>query len=155
MSLPTSLRVDFKPSTVRPNEQSGITTICTTAWQRTQALRPSRSATVYSYVDSSTSTSDFVGHHAWLDSSSGGAWWHTNDNDRREHITVRYDSRPQSRVHIYRNGEVNLRPDRPKVAARALNLSAESYAAGEAEGEEGYDTVPELSDEEWSEGDEL
>ena len=50
---------------------------------------------------------------------------------------------------------MNLRPDKPKVAARALDLSAESYAAGEAEGEEGYDTVPELSDEEWSEGDEL
>ena len=71
----------------------------------------------------------------------GRVWWHTTDNDSKEHITVRYNRRA-NRVHIYRDGTVNVSPQKP---------TARVVAAGTGESEEGYDSVPEFSDEEWDE----
>lgn len=73
----------------------------------------------------------FAGRHS-------SRWWHSNPNDPREHITVAFvgAERP-SRVHIYRDGTVNLRPDRPR---RVRDVT---------EDDDGYDSVPEFDGEEF------
>ncbi|KAK7019189.1 hypothetical protein VNI00_018147 [Paramarasmius palmivorus] len=102
-----SLRVTFNPSTVRPEEQENIRELCVRAWEH-PALKSSTEAIVY---------------------STSGRWWHSNANDPTEHITVRYNRRA-NRVHIYRNGTVNVSPHKPFKA-------------------DGYETVSELEDEEF------
>ncbi|EJF58146.1 hypothetical protein BD309DRAFT_1077593 [Dichomitus squalens] len=115
-----SLRMEFRPATLLPAEQPNITTLCTAAWKKYSDLKSSTEAIVY---------------------SSSGRWWHFNDNDTKDHITVRYNRRiGGNRVHIYRDGSVNLNPQK----------STRSRTARAAD-EEGYDTVSEISGEEFEE----
>ena len=75
--------------------------------------------------------------------SSQGKWWHKNDNDTRDHVTVRYNRRPGgNRVHIYRDGTGNMSPNKPS--------GMKPKGAPEATEGNGvvYDSVSELSDEE-------
>lgn len=76
--------------------------------------------------------------------SAGGQWWHKNDNDPTEHVTVRYNRRPGgNRVHIYRNGTGNMSPNKPP-GMRPKGVSRATEGDGDV-----YDSVSELSGEEW------
>ena len=85
---------------------------------------------------------------AFIYHSSGGKWWHKNDNDTKEHITVRYNRRA-NRVHIYRDGSVNVSPQKPGKARVGRDASLEAAGLQAEIGVDDYDTVPEISDEEW------
>lgn len=125
----STLRTSFNPSTLRPAEQAAIIPLLKEAWKH-DALKSSTEAIVYSAPPPENS------------GSSGRVWWHTNINDKREHITVRYNRRA-NRVHIYRDGSVNVRPQKP------LRMRLKGTVEG-AEGEDGgYDSVSELSGEEF------
>lgn len=71
---------------------------------------------------------------------NGRLWWHTTPTDTREHITVRYNRR-QLRAHIYRDGTVNVSPQRP--------LRMKSKDARYPVDENDYDSASELSGEEF------
>ncbi|KAJ7639570.1 hypothetical protein FB45DRAFT_906029 [Roridomyces roridus] len=88
-----SWRVEFEPTTLLPNEQPNITTQVTTAHNNVQALGSARYAVVYS--------------------AGGRQWWHSNANDRRTHVTVRFlgANRP-TRAHVYEDGTASIRPSR-------------------------------------------
>ncbi|KAJ7642451.1 hypothetical protein DFH06DRAFT_1477602 [Mycena polygramma] len=117
--------VEFKPSTVRPEEQADIRQRCIKAGTH-QALQSSNVATVYSYKST---------------------WWHKNDDgDTKEHITVRYNRR-SDRVHIYRDGTLAFKPLRNLVSGTV------GAVVGAVEGvlgvdDEGSDGTVEFSDDE-------
>ncbi|KAI0635740.1 hypothetical protein C8Q77DRAFT_1155506 [Trametes polyzona] len=108
-----SWRVEFEPTGLLPAQQPNITTQVTTARNNVVALRPARYAVVYS--------------------AGGRAWWHSNANDRRTHVTVRFMglNRP-TRAHVYEDGTASIRPNRTTREVA----------------EEGDDTPPPFSDEE-------
>ncbi|KAK1235379.1 hypothetical protein PQX77_001400 [Marasmius sp. AFHP31] len=75
-------------------------------------------------------------------SPRGRVWWHFTEKDKREPITVRYNRRA-NRAHIYRDGTFDVSPQKP------FRMKLKS-APEEAEDEEGYESVSELSGEEFS-----
>ncbi|KAK1216277.1 hypothetical protein PQX77_021086 [Marasmius sp. AFHP31] len=118
-----ALRMVFNPDTLKRDEQPEIIRLCNLAWKH-PSLTSSTEAVVYS-----------------APSSRGRVWWHVTENDKREHITVRYNRRA-NRAHIYRDGTVNVSPQKP--------LRMKLKSAPEAEDEEGYESASELSGEEFS-----
>ncbi|PPQ84090.1 hypothetical protein CVT24_002436 [Panaeolus cyanescens] len=120
--MSSTLRMTFNPATLRPNEQPEITRLCNIAWTH-QALRDSTEAIVYS-----------------APGPQGRVWWHVTVNDPVEHITVRYNRRA-NRVHVYRNGSVNVSPQKPT----RMRLK------GAPEADEEYDSASELSGEDFDE----
>ena len=60
-------------------------------------------------------------------------WWHTNDNDPKEHITVRYNRLiGGDRVHIYRDGSVNFKPQKPKPKPKRAVREAEEVESDDS-----------------------
>ncbi|RDX51369.1 hypothetical protein OH76DRAFT_1401692 [Lentinus brumalis] len=95
-----SWRVEFEPTTLLVAEQPAITTAVTTAHTNVQALQAARYAVVYS--------------------AGGVKWWHTGNNDNKEHVTARFfDANRQTRVHVYRDGSASIRPTRTARAVAA------------------------------------
>ncbi|KAJ7642469.1 hypothetical protein DFH06DRAFT_1427938 [Mycena polygramma] len=114
--------VEFKPSTVRPEEQADIRQRCIKAGNH-PALQSSSVATVYSYKST---------------------WWHKNDDgDPKEHITVRYDRRDGNRVHIYKDNTIAFKPARNLLSATVGGLEGPQRVD-----DEGSDGTVEFSDEE-------
>ncbi|KAJ2912164.1 hypothetical protein MD484_g8252, partial [Candolleomyces efflorescens] len=125
-----TLRMEFNPPTLLPGEQPEIERLCNIAWAH-PALTSSSTAIVYS-----------------APGPRGRVWWHTTTNDPTEHITVRYDRRA-NRVHVYRNGSVNVSPQKPLM--RLKGAARREGVSGEQLDEELYDSVSELSGEEFEE----
>lgn len=70
-------------------------------------------------------------------------WWHSNKNDPKDHVTVRYNRRKGGdRVHVYRDGTGNMNPHKPPK-----RLTRRSEAAQDEE-LYGSDCTVEFSDEE-------
>ena len=80
--------------------------------------------------------------------SAAGQWWHTNANDPKEHVTVRYNRRA-NRVHVYKDGSVNVSPQKPVKGRVGLDVGVDVLGVDADVDLDGYDTVPEIEGEEW------
>ncbi|KAH9476111.1 hypothetical protein JR316_0011682 [Psilocybe cubensis] len=103
------LNMLFHPTDLRTDEQKAIGTACRTFQVAHSDLHSSSLAEVYSAPAPK--------------GQKGRVWWHSNDNDKIEHVTVRYNRRKGGdRCHVYRDGSGNMNPHKPKkTASRATS----------------------------------